>query len=105
MPSSTAGGSRLREPLSVHLADADDGPIALAALADLTAGERPQLDPDGGAIRLAVTDPAASAEAIRRLDARRLPILAVDLQEPSLDDVFLTLTGHPTDESPNQEAA
>jgi hypothetical protein len=41
-----------------------------------------------------VTDPAASAEAIRRLDARGLPIAAVELQRPSLDDVFLALTGH-----------
>ena len=31
-------------------------------------------------IRLAVADPAVSAEAIRRLDARRLPVAAVELQ-------------------------
>ena len=30
--------------------------------------------PDAGEIRVAVADPAASAEAVRRLDARRLPI-------------------------------
>ena len=32
-------------------------------------------------------------EAVRRLDAQRLPIAAIELQQPSLDDAFLTLTG------------
>ena len=53
-------------------------------------GER--VDTADGEIRIAVTDSAASAEAIRRLDARRLPIAAVELQRPTLDDVFLALT-------------
>ena len=39
------------------------------------------------------TDPSASAEAVRRLDAKGLPIAAIELQQPSLDDVFLSLTG------------
>jgi daunorubicin resistance ABC transporter ATP-binding subunit len=90
--------------LSVRLADATDVPEATAALADLTAGEPPRVDAEDGAIRLAVTGPAASAEAVRRLDARRLPIAGVDLQEPSLDDVFLTLTGRATDAGPNDES-
>jgi ABC-2 type transport system ATP-binding protein len=34
-----------------------------------------------------------SADAVRRLDAARVPIAAVELQQPSLDDVFLALTG------------
>jgi ABC-2 type transport system ATP-binding protein len=93
-----------RSVLSVRLADATDVPEATAALADLTAGEPPRVDAEDGAIRLAVTGPAASAEAVRRLDARRLPIAGVDLQEPSLDDVFLTLTGRPADAGPNDES-
>ncbi len=40
-----------------------------------------------------MTDPSASAEAVRRLDAKGLPIAAIELQQPSLDDVFLSLTG------------
>jgi hypothetical protein len=50
-----------------------------------------------------VTDPGASSEAIRRLDARRLLLTSVELQQPSLDDVFLTLTGRPA-EQPTENA-
>jgi ABC-type uncharacterized transport system ATPase subunit len=53
------------------------------------------VDATDGEIRIAVADPAASAEAIRRLDARRVPVAAVELQRPSLDDVFLAVTGRP----------
>ena len=62
-------------------------------LADLAAGDEPLVDVAAGEIRLAVTHPSASAEAVRRLDARHLPIAAIELQQPSLDDVFLNLTG------------
>ena len=100
--------------LSVRLADSTALLDAWAALADLGAGEQPRLESEreqaSGEIRLAVADPAASAEALRRLDARRLPIAAIELQQPSLDDVFLALTGRPagderTDEPSALEAA
>jgi hypothetical protein len=49
---------------------------------------------------------------VRRLDTRRLRIGALELQQPSLDDVFLTLTGRtaraeeePGDQRREQEAA
>jgi energy-coupling factor transporter ATP-binding protein EcfA2 len=72
----------------VRVADPADAPDAAAVLADM--GER--VDTSDGEIRIAVTDSAASAEAIRRLDARRLAIAAVELQRSTLDDVFLALT-------------
>jgi daunorubicin resistance ABC transporter ATP-binding subunit len=90
--------------LIVRLAHPNDIPGAKAALADLAAGDQPRVDADDGAIRLAVTDPAASAEAVRRLDAQRLPIVAVELLQPSLDDVFLTLTGRPADDTQADQA-
>ncbi|HXO08722.1 MAG TPA: ATP-binding cassette domain-containing protein [Solirubrobacteraceae bacterium] len=84
--------------LSVRLVHPADVPEATATLASLAAGEQPRVDAADGEIRLAVHDPAASAEAIRRLDARRVPIAAVELQQASLDDVFLTLTGQRPDD-------
>jgi len=37
-------------------------------------------------------------EAVRRLDAANLEPEAISVREPSLDDVFLTLTGHAAEE-------
>ncbi len=70
-------------------------------------GDEPLVDAAAGEIRLVVGDPSAAAESVRRLDARGLAIAALALQQPSLDDVFLTLTGRRADDDgPNvQEAA
>jgi daunorubicin resistance ABC transporter ATP-binding subunit len=95
----TIGGS----VLSVRLVDRADIPDATAVLATLPAGEEPRVDAADGEIRLGVTDPAASAEALRRLDAERLPVSSIELQQPSLDDVFLTLTGRPAAEQPTDQ--
>ena len=78
------------EVLSVRV-DPAHAPDAAETLADLT--DEPIVDAAAGEIRLAVTDPSASAEAVRRLDSKGVPIAAIELQQPSLDDVFLTLTG------------
>jgi daunorubicin resistance ABC transporter ATP-binding subunit len=89
--------------LSVRLADPTGAPDAGEALASLAAGEQPRVNATDGEIRLTVADPAASAEALRRLDARGLPVTAIELQQPSLDDVFLALTGRPADAEPTPE--
>jgi daunorubicin resistance ABC transporter ATP-binding subunit len=41
--------------------------------------------------------PAATAEALRRLDAAGVEVAGIVLREPSLDDVFLSLTGKRTE--------
>ena len=84
--------------LSVRLADRTAAHEASAALAGIGAAEQPHVDAADGEIRLAVEDPGASAEAVRRLDARQLKVTSVELHQPTLDDVFMTLTGHAADE-------
>jgi hypothetical protein len=37
------------------------------------------------------------------LDAQQLPVAAIELQQPSFDDVFLALTGRPADDEPSHE--
>jgi ABC-2 type transport system ATP-binding protein len=95
------GGSVLR----LRLQDAGRIGEAADAVAGLAMSEQPQVDPAESEIRVAVRDPAASSEAIRRLDARRLALVSVELQQPSLDDVFLTLTGHPAEQPSDGHAA
>jgi daunorubicin resistance ABC transporter ATP-binding subunit len=91
------------EVLLVRLADPADAVRAAAALADLTVGDDPLLAATAGEIRLSVADPSASAEAVRRLDARELAIAAIELQQPSLDDVFLSLTGRRPEDRPDSD--
>jgi ABC-2 type transport system ATP-binding protein len=81
------------EVLAVRVADTSRTSDAALELADLTTGEEPTVDVAAGEIRIPVAGAGASAEAVRRLDARGLAVAAVELQQPSLDDVFLSLTG------------
>jgi daunorubicin resistance ABC transporter ATP-binding subunit len=91
------------EVLVLRLADPARTADAAADVADLATIDEPQVDVAAGEVRLAVASPGASAEAVRRLDARRLPLAAVQLEQPSLDDVFLTLTARrPGPDSPDE---
>jgi ABC-2 type transport system ATP-binding protein len=49
--------------------------------------------------------PASAADALRRLDGAGVPLAGLTLREPSLDDVFLSLTGHKTEEDAPPESA
>jgi ABC-2 type transport system ATP-binding protein len=81
--------------LKVRLADPADLDAAEPVLADLAATGAPaELDRSAGELMLRVARPDAAAEAVRRLDAHALRVLVIQLTQPSLDDVFLSLTGH-----------
>jgi len=68
--------------------------IAQQALAALAVGEI-HLEPGLRRITIPVSDgSAALVDAIGRLSAHEVKIHDVGLRRPSLDDVFLTLTGH-----------
>ena len=55
---------------------------------------------DGRELRLSAQDGAGVLlHALRALDAGGLTPVTLALREPSLDDVFLALTGHPTQDS------
>lgn len=57
-----------------------------AAAADLAGSERLSIPAPDGAVTL--------AEALRRLDAAGITLADIGLRRPSLDDVFLSITGH-----------
>ena len=48
---------------------------------------------------------AILTEAVRRLDAQGITLADIGLRRPTLDDVFLALTGHAAEDMPPQEAA
>jgi ABC-2 type transport system ATP-binding protein len=80
--------------IAVQVAD-DRVDEALRSLSGLGHGE---VHLDGAEGTLAVPagqeGPALLSELVRRLDAASLPIIGLELRRPSLDDVFLNLTGH-----------
>jgi ABC-2 type transport system ATP-binding protein len=71
---------------------------AVAAVAALGEGE-PSVDPGRGqvAIRVGSRGSEALVESVRRLDAAGVVSAGLSLRRPSLDDVFLALTGHGTE--------
>jgi ABC-2 type transport system ATP-binding protein len=80
--------------VSVTLGDRDAIDRAVRLLAPFS--EKPPVVEEL-VIELTVTDgPKAGADVLRALDAAQLPIAGLALREPSLDDVFLSLTGHKT---------
>ncbi len=87
---SRVGGDVL-ELRTVHLGDLQ------AAAAVLSAAGFPgdaTLDPEQHALRLAVTGGDVLAQVVRTLDAARIEVAELALHRPTLDDVFLALTGH-----------
>jgi ABC-2 type transport system ATP-binding protein len=77
--------------IEVGHADATSTRRAAAVLAPLGTVDA---EPDATRLRLTVDDgPAAMVQLVRLLDAQGLPPTALALREPSLDDVFLSLTG------------
>jgi ABC-2 type transport system ATP-binding protein len=86
------GGDRLE----IHLDDGGHGEAAIAALAAIADG-RPSLE--NGSLRVPLRRRrGAIAEAVRRLDEAGIGIDDIALRRPTLDDVFLTLTGHTAEE-------
>jgi len=89
------------ERLEVSLEDPADAEGAIAALAEMAA-ERPTLE--DGIVRAPVRRrTGAIAEAVRRLDTADVGIDDITLRRPTLDDVFIALTGHAAEEEPAEE--
>ncbi|WP_405166138.1 ATP-binding cassette domain-containing protein [Nocardia sp. NBC_01499] len=89
---SRTGGSYC-EVVPLDLKDLD---VIAAALGSLLPDEnRVALTPDSDRITIPAPDGAKTlAEALRRLDGAEVELVDIALRRPSLDDVFLQLTGH-----------
>ena len=90
------------ERVEVRLDDQADAERAMAALAEM-AEERPTLEDH--TVRAAVRPRSGViAEAVRRLDGADVDIADIALRRPTLDDVFIALTGHAAEEEREDEA-
>jgi len=92
------------ERLEIHLCDSGRGEEAVSALASI-ASDRPFLE--DGTVRVPVAERRGTiADAVRRLDEAGIAIDDIAVSTPTLDDVFLTLTGRPVEqESEEAEVA
>jgi ABC-2 type transport system ATP-binding protein len=80
------------ERLEIHLCDSGRGDEAVAALVTI-ASDRPFLE--DGTVRVPVAERRGTiANAVRRLDDAGIAIDDISISTPTLDDVFLNLTGH-----------
>jgi ABC-2 type transport system ATP-binding protein len=90
------------ERLEVRLTDAAMAPRAADALATLCREEPPVTE--GNVVKLAVRRRSGLiVEAVRRLDEAGVGVDDIGVRRPTLDDVFLSLTGHAAEATDGQE--
>jgi len=90
------GGDRLE----IRLADGSSAPAALTALAHLGEAAPSRLD---GLVSVPVSAGRGVADAVRTLDAAGIAIADIATRRPTLDDVFLELTGHAAVDAAEEE--
>ncbi|HEX3792813.1 MAG TPA: ATP-binding cassette domain-containing protein [Pseudonocardiaceae bacterium] len=90
------------ERLELVVAEPADLPAATRVLAEVGSDE-PKVDEQARRVGVLVdTGPKALMETLRQLDTQGVGVLDVGLHRPTLDDVFLSLTGHAAED---EEAA
>jgi ABC-2 type transport system ATP-binding protein len=83
--------------LEVHVRDADALPDAASVLASVGGDGGLRVDPATRRASVAVHGTHRLLEAVRALDHLDVPVEDIALRRPTLDEVFLTLTGTSTD--------
>jgi|WetSurMetagenome_2_1015567.scaffolds.fasta_scaffold61925_2 ABC-2 type transport system ATP-binding protein len=84
--------------LHVTIAELSQLELAIKLVSSLNS-QNPEIDEVLGQIKLSVSDGTISLmDVVRKLDENKIKIADIALQRPTLDDVFLTLTGHKTSE-------
>src|SRR5437762_2370409 len=76
-----------------------DGKDAIAAQGALSKILNNKPEREDNLVRFAAEGPAVLIEVLRHLDTNNLPPATMGVREPSLDDVFLLLTGHHAEEA------
>lgn len=84
------------QTLRVLPTNRDDTSTVAAILAELS-GREPAVSPEHGLVTVPTDDPVMLSAVIRRLDNEAIEADEVALRLPSLDSIFLALTGHPAE--------
>jgi ABC-2 type transport system ATP-binding protein len=96
---SEIGGERLE----LTLADRDDAERAAAVIAEM-ALDRPVIE--DGVVHATMRQRSGTiAEAVRRLDEADVGVDDIEMSRPTLDDVFITLTGHSAEDADDDDDA
>ncbi|MFC6013696.1 ATP-binding cassette domain-containing protein [Nocardia lasii] len=66
-------------------------------------GVSTQVSPEAGRLTAALPDPNLTADLLIRLRDWEIGVEEITVSKPTLDEVFLTITGHPADESDDTE--
>ncbi len=74
-----------------------------AAVVEAVLGETPQITPEAAGISIALPDPNRAADVLIGLREQNLEITAAEVRQPTLDEVFMVLTGKPTDSGDGDE--
>jgi ABC-2 type transport system ATP-binding protein len=97
----SVGGQRVQ----LTLAEAGDAPVAIRVLQPFSASST-MPDVRGRLIEVPVTaSNGLATEVLRALDAVGVAVSDIAVRSASLDDVFLTLTGHVAEEQPEPDQA
>lgn len=91
------------EFIEVTVRDADDVDKAADVLRQFTNGEVPDIDAEARTTTFAVSDGSSLLPSVvRAFDAENVPISNMMVREPTLDDVFIALTGRTAEEAASE---
>lgn len=94
-----------RDVIEIHPRLRDDV-AGVAELLESVSGETPRIDADTQRVSAPVSGGATElSKMVRLLDERAIAVDDIGLRRPTLDEVFLALTGQPVDASPEPDPA
>ncbi len=90
--------------LQLQLADGADQELARQVVRRVAGGE-PVLTPESGRMNVPLDDADVAADVLIGLRQAGVPIASVSVAKPSLDEVFLAITGHDTGQPEEHDEA
>jgi ABC-2 type transport system ATP-binding protein len=90
--------------LQLRLSDAADVATAASVVRRVLTDD-PVVTPEAGGLNVPLSDADQAADVLIALRQTGISVASLSVQKPTLDEVFLALTGHATDETPTDPAS